>query len=205
MKALLEEKLGSWHRQPSEPDQVPAVPNTPIPQFAPGADTVYLVDRPGLTQASGLAYSTNVTAPYRLMRRCLCSSKSGRHLCSMAVHHRDGSLTTPAYAALLARAPCQLSSSKSAMARCLSANLGCVQASVGMGELGISLGDPDDWALDVLGDILNSFGGRLFDRIRSREVCKHFQGVHFIDWVGQTLCTLACLMRISQAKTKRER
>ena len=44
MKALLEEKVGSWHKQPSEPDQVPAVPNTPIPQFAPGADTVYLVD-----------------------------------------------------------------------------------------------------------------------------------------------------------------
>ena len=52
MKALLEEKLGSWQRQPSEPDQVPTVPNTPIPEFAPGADTVYLVDRPGLTQAS---------------------------------------------------------------------------------------------------------------------------------------------------------
>ena len=44
---------------------------------------------------------------------------------------------------------------------------------MGMGELGISLGDPDDWALDVLGDILNSFGGRLFDRIRSREVQLH--------------------------------
>ena len=56
----------------------------------------------------------------------------------------------------------------------LRAILECMQASVGMGELGISLGDPDDWALDVLGDILNSFGGRLFDRIRSREVCKHF-------------------------------
>ena len=39
-----------------------------------------------------------------------------------------------------------------------------------MGELGIQLGDPDGYALDVLGDILNSFGGRLFDRIRSREV-----------------------------------
>ena len=63
-----------------------------------------------------------------------------------------------------------------AMPRRLSANLGCVQASVGMGELGISLGDPDDWALDILGDILNSFGGRLFDRIRSREVCKDFRG-----------------------------
>ena len=44
---------------------------------------------------------------------------------------------------------------------------------MGIGELGISLGDPDDWALDVLGDILNSFGGRLFDRIRSREVQLH--------------------------------
>ena len=50
MKALLEEKFGAWHRQASEPDQVPAVPNSPIPGFAPGADTVYLVDRPGLTQ-----------------------------------------------------------------------------------------------------------------------------------------------------------
>ena len=53
-----------------------------------------------------------------------------------------------------------------------------MQASVGMGELGISLGDPDDWALDILGDILNSFGGRLFDRIRSREVW-HIVGAYF--------------------------
>ena len=34
----------------------------------------------------------------------------------------------------------------------------------------MSAGDPDMAALDVLGDVLNSFGGRLFDRIRSREV-----------------------------------
>lgn len=39
-----------------------------------------------------------------------------------------------------------------------------------MGEVGVSANDPDMAALDVLGDILNSFGGRLFDRIRSREV-----------------------------------
>ena len=57
------------------------------------------------------------------------------------------------------------------LSECPRCDPGCMQASVGMGELGISLGDPDDWALDVLGDILNSFGGRLFDRIRSREVC----------------------------------
>ena len=39
-----------------------------------------------------------------------------------------------------------------------------------MGEVGISLTDPDHYALDVLNDILNSFGGKLFDQIRSREV-----------------------------------
>ena len=55
MKALLEQTFGGWRREASQPDQVPTVPNTPIPQFAPGADTVYLVDRPGLTQVSSLA------------------------------------------------------------------------------------------------------------------------------------------------------
>ena len=43
------------------------------------------------------------------------------------------------------------------------------QAVVAMGEVGVAASDPDMAALDVLGDILNSFGGRLFDRIRSRE------------------------------------
>lgn len=47
---------------------------------------------------------------------------------------------------------------------------GLTQASVAMGEVGISLTDPDHYALDVLNDILNSFGGKLFDQIRSREV-----------------------------------
>jgi hypothetical protein len=39
-----------------------------------------------------------------------------------------------------------------------------------MGEIGVTLMDPDHFALDVLNDILNSFGGKLFDEIRSREV-----------------------------------
>ena len=47
---------------------------------------------------------------------------------------------------------------------------GAGQATVAAGELGISLGDPDVFPLDVLGDIFNSFGGKLFDEIRSREV-----------------------------------
>lgn len=39
-----------------------------------------------------------------------------------------------------------------------------------MGEVGISLSDPDAPALDVLNEIFNSFGGSLFNELRSREV-----------------------------------
>lgn len=46
---------------------------------------------------------------------------------------------------------------------------GSTQTSVAVVEQGIRYGDPDEVALDVLGDLLNSFGGRLFDEIRSRE------------------------------------
>lgn len=46
---------------------------------------------------------------------------------------------------------------------------GATQASIATAEVGISMMDPDECALDVLGDLLNSFGGRLFDEIRSRE------------------------------------
>ena len=66
MKALLEQTFGGWHREASQPDQVPDVPSTPIPQFVPGADTVYLADRPGLTQVSSLA-ELNPTAESLIM------------------------------------------------------------------------------------------------------------------------------------------
>ena len=48
---------------------------------------------------------------------------------------------------------------------------GQTQANIAVGEVGIDLLDPDNFALDVLGDIMNGFGGRLFDELRSREVC----------------------------------
>lgn len=43
------------------------------------------------------------------------------------------------------------------------------QGFVRMGELGTNLRDPDVFALDVLNDILNGFGGLLFDQVRSKE------------------------------------
>jgi zinc protease len=46
---------------------------------------------------------------------------------------------------------------------------GATQAAVAVGEVGIQMMDPDECALDVLGDVLNGFGGALFDQIRSRE------------------------------------
>ena len=47
---------------------------------------------------------------------------------------------------------------------------GQTQASIATGEVGINILDPDACALDILGDIFNGFGGRLFDELRSREV-----------------------------------
>lgn len=47
---------------------------------------------------------------------------------------------------------------------------GLTQSTVVMGQIGVKMGDPDLFPLEVLNDILNSFGGRLFDQIRSREV-----------------------------------
>ena len=52
------------------------------------------------------------------------------------------------------------------------------QASVAMGELGVSISDPDAPSLDILNEILNSFGGRLFNEIRSKEVSNIFSFVH---------------------------
>ena len=40
-----------------------------------------------------------------------------------------------------------------------------MQASVAVGEPGISFDDPDKAALDVLSGILNGFGGELFNQV----------------------------------------
>lgn len=46
---------------------------------------------------------------------------------------------------------------------------GLTQASVAIGQAGVSLRDPDAIGLDVMSSVLNGFGGRLFNEIRSRE------------------------------------
>ena len=48
-----------------------------------------------------------------------------------------------------------------------------------MGELGVELSDPDSPSLDVLNEILNSFGGVLFNEIRSKEV-GHVNHLHLV-------------------------
>lgn len=46
---------------------------------------------------------------------------------------------------------------------------GLQQATVLLGEPGVSIADPDAPSLDVLASVFNSFGGSLFDSVRSRE------------------------------------
>ncbi|NCJ07017.1 insulinase family protein [Synechococcales cyanobacterium C] len=43
------------------------------------------------------------------------------------------------------------------------------QSTVQLGHLGVRLDDPDMFALYVINEALNSFGGRLFDEVRSRQ------------------------------------
>lgn len=45
-----------------------------------------------------------------------------------------------------------------------------MQASVAVGEPGVTLLDPDTYALEVLSSIFNSFGGQLFDQVRAEQV-----------------------------------
>ena len=45
---------------------------------------------------------------------------------------------------------------------------GLTQSYVALGELGVQLRDPDTYKLDVLNGILNGFGGRLFNEVRSK-------------------------------------
>ena len=46
-----------------------------------------------------------------------------------------------------------------------------LQASIAGGELGILRTSPDAPGLTLLSELLNGFGGSLFDGIRSRQVC----------------------------------
>lgn len=62
-----------------------------------------------------------------------------------------------------------------------------VQASIAVGELGVSRTDPDAPTLDVLTDVLNGFGGSLFNQIRSRQVSCHGPSAAF--------CTIVCVWR----------
>lgn len=64
---------------------------------------------------------------------------------------------------------------------------GLNQAYVAMGELGTLLYDPDVHSLDVLNGILNSFGGRLFNEIRTKEALAYSVGAAWspsLDYPG---------------------
>jgi len=67
---------------------------------------------------------------------------------------------------------------------------GQTQASIAVGEVGIDLLDPDSFALDVLGDIMNGFGGRLFDEIRSKEVCVFPATMHLLALLSLLVLSL---------------
>lgn len=83
---------------------------------------------------------------------------------------------------------------------------GQTQANIAVGEVGIDLLDPDNFALDVLGDIMNGFGGRLFDELRSREVLQCFCSGQLCPYASQSFCEarsseFMCPMFIARLQT----
>jgi zinc protease len=66
-------------------------------------------------------------------------------------------------------APASSSASSSSPLVLLLDRPGLAQATVLLGEPGVSIADPDAPAVDVLSTALNSFGGALFDAVRSRD------------------------------------
>ena len=50
-----------------------------------------------------------------------------------------------------------------------------------MGELGTTIVDPDVFSLDVLNEILNGFGGLLFDQVEDCEPKNRVNTIHFLN------------------------
>lgn len=131
MKRMVLESLGPWQTDASQPATPPPLPNTPLPPpLGQGSQpTVFLVDKPGLTQSA-----------VAMGEVCLCAGDD------------DVSVGSPC------GQPCTL---------CGQLRTLCGQHR--SAQVGIDVRDADLYPLSVLNGILNSFGGRLFDEVRSQQ------------------------------------
>ena len=170
------------------------------PDFTSSGRRLYLIDRPGATQVLSLfdqqsCFCTSTSPWARLGPNA--RNSVWVYICIILMHHSHEVL---AFSGLVLGSSCELwlpimcsqqltpdgyqnslrsdlqGLPKTCFCTC-SAILcdldrqSCVlQATVAMGEIGVQMSDPDTPALDILNEILNSFGGRLFNEIRSKEV-----------------------------------
>lgn len=140
MAGWVRQAFGGWAPAAGQPARPLPLPNPPLPDQAPLAGKLFLVDVPGATQVG-----RETSLPHRAVRRSASMARqkeAGSRGAGMLALH---SSCFPAAASCAPPGgPCPLGQS--------------LQSSVAVGEPGIQLMDPDDYALDVLNDVLNSFG-----------------------------------------------
>ncbi|EFJ50946.1 hypothetical protein VOLCADRAFT_103741 [Volvox carteri f. nagariensis] len=151
MLALLDREFGDWAPALGQPDEPPAVPRG-APPAVPALNS---------TPAAAAAAAATTASSAQPESSPPISSFAPAAAPPTSTFLSEGSKgATPATtAAPSGRRPVVY----------LVDRPGLTQAYVLTAEPGISLSDPDLFALDVLGGIFNSFGGQLFDTLRSRE------------------------------------
>ncbi|GLC43089.1 hypothetical protein PLESTB_000864300 [Pleodorina starrii] len=154
MLALVEREFGDWAPAPGQPEQPPPVPRGAPPAVPPGAVR-------GAGAASDAASSLVLAAT----TGASASAGSGTAAAAAASPSSSALVSAPLTSSgVVAAAP-----SGRRPAVYLVDRPGLTQAVVLAAEPGISLSDPAVYPLDVLGGVFNSFGGQLFDTLRSRE------------------------------------
>ncbi|KAG2498991.1 hypothetical protein HYH03_003177 [Edaphochlamys debaryana] len=152
MLAVIEKEFGDWAPAPGQPPQPPTVPSSPPPALPPLVEAAAAAaEARAEAEAAGAAGAGPGSAAVVAV--------GGRGVAAAGVAAAEGAGGEAVAAAAVPRRPVVY----------LVHRPGLTQASVTTAEPGIKLSDPDLFALDVLGSAFNSFGGSLFNTLRSRE------------------------------------
>ncbi|GLI58631.1 hypothetical protein VaNZ11_000366 [Volvox africanus] len=159
MLALVEREFGDWAPASGQPDKPPVVPRgqPPAVPTLPGSATT-AGSQMTATVTTAMPAAKPEPSPFRPVGNAITAAME------------SPATTVPSFNPVTD--PAALTTSASSSRRptvYLVDRPGLTQAYVLTAEPGITLSDPDLFSLDVLSGVFNSFGGQLFDKLRSRE------------------------------------
>ncbi|GIL98502.1 hypothetical protein Vretimale_3837 [Volvox reticuliferus] len=159
MLARVEREFGDWAPAPGQPDEPPAVPRgqPPAMPFLPGSTTTALPPTIAAVATATPATQAEPSPSRSAANTIAADMELSPNTAASFIPVTDSAAVTSS------------ASSGRRPAVYLVDRAGLTQAYVLTAEPGINLSDPDLFALDVLSGVFNSFGGQLFDKLRSRE------------------------------------